>query len=100
MRPTIENIAEAIKQEGTRHGLVEGSLRVDITPAIEVPGRNMGFEHEIDFRCGYRFLLRTQHSGKTQAGGIEFHQCLAVEMSEHGVTACATMIHELHEPKQ
>jgi hypothetical protein len=25
---------------------------------------------------------------------------LAVEMSEHGVTACATMIHELHEPKQ
>jgi hypothetical protein len=100
MRPTVEQICEAITKEAARHGLMQESVCVDIPSAIEIPGRPRSYDHIIDCRCGHKYELRTQHSGTTQAGRVEFHQALQVKVLEHAVISCAAMIYELHRPKQ
>ena len=100
MRPSIEQIAEAIKTETARHGLLQETLKIDIPPAIAIPGKLQCFRHSVNCKCGYQYELTTQHSAGTRAGGIEIHQALAYEVNEHDVTSCAAMIYEWHKSKQ
>ncbi len=100
MRPSIEQIAEAIKNEAAQHGLLQETLKIDIPPAIAIPGRRQSFRHSVNCKCGYQYELITQHPASTQAGGIEFHQALFEEAQQHAVTSCAAMIYEWHKSKQ
>lgn len=98
MRPTIDHIKEAIKQEAVKHGLLQETVQCDIDPAIEIPGRPKTFSHTVQCKCGFLYTMITQHSARTAPGSAQFHQALNQEMTEHGVTAAAEAIYQLHEP--
>ena len=100
MRPSIEQIAEAIKNETDRHGLLKETVKIDIPTAFAIPGSLQTFRHTINCKCGYQYELTTQHSASRQAGSVEFYQALFEEAQQHAVTSCAAMIYELHKSKQ
>ncbi len=96
-RPTITEIKDAIKGEGSKHGLDQATVRIDLAPPVILPHLKI-FCHEVTCRCGHKFEVSTMHSANTPEGATELNQCLITEVAEHALQSSAEMLYKLYEP--
>lgn len=95
MRPTEDDIYNAIVSESQSHAI--GNITPNIAPAIEVPGKCVGWDHEVTCKCGYVLGIRTMDKLDSKEGANQFNSALTPRFTEHCVRAVAAMVYKLHD---
>jgi hypothetical protein len=96
MRPSMQQIKDAIKGEGDKHAIKPDSFRLDLPPLLE--SNACRFHHECLCVCGFKFSFSAHYSVTCTVGQAEFASDLREGLAEHLQNALAGAIDKLLGP--